>query len=148
MKWIELKDIDDIKGFLEIFGYFHDSCLRELLMWTDSYVDNDLSMKVGLGFDTKVRMFFQRQSNAPSAIELLFEGVTNFHLKPSPENYDSIIYDANILLKDGTFYWADSVEWTPNHNDEEVTWISAKKVKWREVSHWMGEERRYKTDEK
>ncbi|WP_241481606.1 hypothetical protein [Mesobacillus campisalis] len=144
---IELKGNDDIKGFLEIFGHFHDSCLKELLMWTDSYVDDDPSMKVGVGLDTKIRMLFQRQSNVPAAIELLFEGVTHFQLKPSPENYDSIIYDANLLLKDETFYWTDSVDWTPNDHNEEITWISAKKVKWREVNHWIGEERRYKTVE-
>ncbi|WP_026692340.1 hypothetical protein [Peribacillus kribbensis] len=143
MKWIEIKGNEDIKKLLEIFGNLHDSCLKELLMWTDSFVDKDLSMGVGLGLDTNIRMLFQRQSINPSAIELLFEGVTQLHLSPSPENYDSIILDAILLLQDGTFYWADAYDWKPISHDDEVTWIASKRVKWRDVSNWMGDNRRY-----
>lgn len=145
MEWVEIKGNDDIKGLLELFGYFHDSCLKELMMWTDSYVDHDRSMSVGLGLDTKMQMLFHRQFNNPSAIEILFEQVTHFQLKPSPENYDSIIYDATLILKDGTLYWADTSDWTLNDHNGEVTWISAKKVKWRDASDWMDNERRYKS---
>lgn len=78
MEWVEIKGNDDIKGLLELFGYFHDSCLKELMMWTDSYVDHNRSMSVGLGLDTKMQMLFHRQFNNPSAIEILFEQVTHF----------------------------------------------------------------------
>lgn len=143
MEWIEIQGNEDIQRFLNMFGNFHDSCLKELLMWTDSYVEKDLSMGVGMGFDTKIRMLFQRQFNNPSAIELLFEGVTQFHLSPSPEYHDSIIFDASLLIQDGTFYWANAYNWKPNDHDEEVTWISSQRVKWRDVSDWMGEKKRY-----
>jgi hypothetical protein len=143
MEWIEIKGNEDIKKLLKMFGNFHDSCLKELLMWTDSFVDKDLSMGVGLGLDTNIRMHFQRQFINPSAIELLFEGVTQFHLSPSPENYDSIILDAILLLQDGTFFWADAYDWKPISHDHEVTWIASKRVKWRDVSNWMGDNRRY-----
>lgn len=48
-------------------------------------------------------MLFQRQYSNPSAIELLFEGVTGIHIIPTPENYDSIIRDAIILKSDDKF---------------------------------------------
>ena len=80
MEWIEVNDSEDIENLLEKFGGFHDSCLKELFMWTDSYVDENLSMGVSAELDTNVRILFQRQFRDPSAIELLFEGVTQFHI--------------------------------------------------------------------
>ena len=44
MDWIEVKDSKDIEILLDKFGGFHDSCLKELYMWTESYVDENLSM--------------------------------------------------------------------------------------------------------
>lgn len=35
MEWNEIKGIEDINRFLKMFGYFHDSCLKEMLMWND-----------------------------------------------------------------------------------------------------------------
>lgn len=91
MDWIEIKDSKDIENLLDKFGRFHDSCLKELFMWTESYVDENLSMGMSTELDTNVRILFQRQYHDPSAIEILFEGVTQFHVVPSPINYDSII---------------------------------------------------------
>ena len=113
MDWIEVKDSKDIEIILDEFGRFHDSCLKELYMWTESYVDEDLSMAVASGLDTEERILFQRQFRSPSAIELLFEGVTQFHISPSPENYDSIIYDATLIFHKGLFYWANQYDWKP-----------------------------------
>jgi hypothetical protein len=44
MDWIEVKDSKDIEKLLDKFSRFHDSCLKELYMWTESYVDENLSM--------------------------------------------------------------------------------------------------------
>ena len=44
---------------------------------------------------------------------LLKTHVVTFHLQPSPENYDSIIFGASMLCRDGTFYWADDADWSP-----------------------------------
>jgi hypothetical protein len=51
-------------------------------MWTERYVDENLSMGMSPELDTNVRILFQRQFRDPSAIELLFEGVTQFHIIP------------------------------------------------------------------
>ncbi|KAA0548490.1 hypothetical protein FZW96_07920 [Bacillus sp. BGMRC 2118] len=137
MEWNEIKN-EDIKDFLSMFGYFHDSCLKELMMWTEFSVDDNLAMAFGEGLDTKIRLLIQRQEKNPSAIELLFEGVCESHL----DNY-GFIYDANITFQDETFYWANHYDWKPNDADQDVTWIASKKIKWRDVSNWMGEKRRY-----
>lgn len=144
MNWIEIKDTSDIEYLLERFGYFHDGCLREMYMWTGTYVNEDLSMEVPAELDTNVKLLFQRQYANPSAIEILFEGVTGIRIIPSPENYDSIIIDAVILKIEDNFYWADNDAWHPKENaDNYSNWISAKQMKWREVNDWMGKQNRY-----
>jgi hypothetical protein len=94
--------------------------------------------------DTRIRLLVQRQCRAPSAIELFFEQVVTFHLQPSPENYDSIIFGASMLCRDGTFYWADAGGWTPNSSSrDDASWIAAKKLSWRDVSEWTGPDLHY-----
>ncbi|MGJ7913827.1 hypothetical protein [Neobacillus sp. LXY-1] len=144
MDWIEVKDTKDIKKLLDVFGGFHDSCLKELYLWTDSYVDDNLSMGMSPELDTNVRILFQRQFRDPSAIELLFEGVTQFHIVPSPINHDSIIYDVKLVLQKGLFYWADDFDWKPeDYTLGTNSWISSKSLKWRDASSWMGKQNRY-----
>lgn len=146
MEWIEIKEPSQINDFLDYFGYFHDSCLREMYMWTGTYVNEDLWMVVPGELDTNIKLLFQRQAANPSAIELLFEQVTAIHIIPSVENADSIIYDANILKCENQFYWADNYNWHPKDNPDACSsWISAKTLKWREVNTWMGKEHRYST---
>ena len=94
--------------------------------------------------DTHVRLLIQRQFSAPSAIELLFDEVMGLNVAPSPDNYDSIIFEATLLLKEGVFYWADVGDWLPDQEDIiHTTWIAAQKLKWRDASEWMGGELRY-----
>jgi len=142
MEWNEIKTIEDIENLFMLFGGFHDGCLKELYLWTDSYVDEELSMAMSSG--TNVRILFQRQIENISAIELLFESVTQFHMSPPPVNYDSVIYDATLLFEDELFYWADDSSWSPNKSiDYDVSWISSKRLKWRDASSWIGRKMRY-----
>lgn len=144
MKWNELRSSEDCEIFLHIFGGFHDSCLKELCMWTETYVDAHLSMGMSGELDTNVRILFQRQYRNPSAVELLFEGVTQCHIIPSPVDCDSIIYDAKIGIHNGLLYWVDDYDWAPYNDDNgKNNWISAKRLKWRDVSSWMGKQNRY-----
>lgn len=59
MDWIGVKDRKNIQNIPDAFGWFHDSCLKELYMSTESYVDEELSMAVPSGLDTNVRIFFK-----------------------------------------------------------------------------------------
>ncbi|MDQ0230203.1 hypothetical protein [Metabacillus malikii] len=144
MDWIEVKTQEDIKNLMDKFGWFHDSCLKELFMSTESYVDENLSMGMSSELETNVQILFQRQFHNPSAIELLFEGVNQFHIIPSPIGYDSIIYDAKLTHYNGLFYWADTNEWEPQNDTFGATsWTAAKRLKWRDASTWMGKQKRY-----
>ncbi|MGI2326770.1 hypothetical protein [Planococcus sp. YIM B11945] len=143
MKWEVIQDKIDILTLMDFFGGFHDSCLKELVMLTDSYIEEDLSMSMSMEMDTCVRVLFQRQEK-PSAIELVFKGVTGLILIPRPANYDSVIRGATLTMQDGFFYWADTEEWQLEQRfDGTSSWISAKEIQWREISEWMGEKRRY-----
>ena len=142
--WNSLTSQADADDLMKLFGGFHDGCLREAHVWVESFVDAGMSMSVASDLDTRIRLLIQRQWKDPSAIELLFESVITFHLQPSPENYDSIIYTAELFLRDGAFYWANVGGWTPESPDrDEATWIAAKKLSWRDVSGWMGPDLHY-----
>jgi hypothetical protein len=134
----------DIDNLLTAFGGFHDGCLREAHIWTESWVAPDLRMHCASDLDTRIRLLVQRQGRDPSAIELVFEQVVTFHLQPSPQNYDSISFEATMLLDGDTYYWAEASGWSYTaDNRDAVTWIAAKKVSWRDVSDWMGADLRY-----
>src|SRR5258706_13915877 len=100
MIWNHLASKTEVDNLLKVFGGFHGGCLREAHVWTEHWVASDLRMRCTGELDTRVRLLIQRQFSAPSAIELLFEQVTAFHLQPSPDNYDSIIFDATMLLEE------------------------------------------------
>ncbi len=144
MEWNEINSQKDADKLMNIFGDFHDSCVREAHLWTDHWVSDYLSMSCPGNLDNRIRFLIQRQFKNPSAIELLFDEVTQFNLVPTSENFDSIIYQATLLvMDDGNIYWSPEGEWRPDSPDkDESTWISAKKLCWREVP-WLGEKLRY-----
>ena len=143
-EWNPIASEADVERLLDVFGAFHDGCLREAHVWTETYVEDDLRMHFLGDVGTCVRILFQRQFRDPSAIELLFERVVAFHLRPAPPNYDSIIYDAAMSLVDGVYYWAESSDWSPTSpSRDSSTWIAAKTVSWRDASGWMGDALRF-----
>jgi hypothetical protein len=143
MEWKEIKTQADADALMDLFGDFHDSCIREAHLWTDHWVSPDLSMSCAPDLDNKILFLIQRQFENPSAIELLFERVTRFNLVPSPENYDSTISGATLLVQNGSVFWSPEGDWAPNKpNRDDSTWVSARELRWREV-HWLGKELRY-----
>ena len=144
MTWNEIRTEDDIGALLNTFGDFHDACLKEMHLWTDTFVQPNLSMSVGIKWDCHARFLFQRQWDKASAIEIGFHEIRGINVAPSPPNYDSIIFTATLLLEDGVFYWAETGNWRPDEPGcNDVTWIAAGQMKWRDASDWMGEELRY-----
>ncbi|MBU9722776.1 MULTISPECIES: hypothetical protein [Bacillaceae] len=146
MNWTELKNQSDIDKLLHTFGGFHDSCLKELHMWTGTYVEQNFGMCFprDLGSDTNARVLFQRQWPNPAAIELLFEGVTKIQIVPPPAEYLPLIFDAQIVLHNDQFHWTDNDEWkTGQAYSESINLIASKGLKWRDVSEWLGKQNRY-----
>ena len=148
MNWNIIKDQDDVDSLMALFGGFHDGCLREAHLWTGHWVSNDLAMTCPDSLDNCIRILVQRQFKDPSAIELLFEEVTRFNLVPTPENYESIISGATLSVQGSTAYWSPTEGWwLDSPSRDEVTWVSAKRLRWRRVE-WLGEELHYGPKEK
>ncbi len=133
--WKEIYNDQDIDSLLNLYGFFHDACLREVHIVTRESVTKDLTMK----FDGELiaTLLFQRQYRNPSVIELRFEDVKQFNFNPPEPNYDSVIYDATFKKIDNLFYWASEENWQIGDND--AVWISGKRVFWRERSDLIGQ---------
>jgi hypothetical protein len=143
MSWKEIKSQSDADHLMDLFGGFHDACLREAHLWTDHWVGPTLSMSCPGHLDNRLRLLVQRQFKDPSAIELLFEELTRFNLVPSPENYDAVIFEATLLVKDENIYWSCRDNWKPDSPTRDSgTWVSARRLCWRPVD-WLGRELRY-----
>jgi hypothetical protein len=139
--WNPVTSPADAQRLLELFGDFHDSCLREVHVWTEAYVSEDLAMACPLHLDTRVRMLVHRQAASPSAIEMLFEQVLGFRLSPTPEDYAPIIFDATLEWRRDTVFWSDDSG--QREASEDATWVLAKRLSWRDASEWMGNQLRY-----
>ena len=100
MDWKKINSENDINDLLKTFGGFHDGVLREMHLWNDYYVDEDLSMDSGDGM-LNAKVLFQRQGKEPSTIEMLFWGVNKINIISTPPNHWYMIFDATLVYKDG-----------------------------------------------
>ena len=138
MEWSVVSQ-SDADTLLEVFGGFHDGCLHELHLWTGYSVSKEFTMTCGIPNGLGVRILVQRQGDTPSAIELMFTSVRRVTVVDR-ENYDSIIYGATLLVRDGLIYWATEEDWQPESPDaNETTCVVAGQLAWRDASDWMGE---------
>ena len=143
-RWQCLKTPMELQELMNLYGNFHDGCIREIHVATGHYVEEDLSMHVD--WRTTVHMLIQRQFRSPCAIELRFEEVVGLRVVPPPPDYEEIIFHAAFFARDGIYYWAQNITWTPESPDaDETNWVAARKVSWREASDWLGPRLRYRT---
>ncbi|MCX7884280.1 MAG: hypothetical protein N2448_04535 [Caloramator sp.] len=140
MNWKDINSENDIDDLFTTFGGFHDGVMREMHLWNDYYVDEDLGMNSGDG-TLNAKVLFQRQWEKPSAIEMLFLGIYKINIISTPPNYWYMIFDATLIYKDGLYYWAETGDW--DIGDNSVTWISSKSIRWRSVDGWLGSKLRY-----
>ena len=154
--WHQLSSESDFASLTTAFGAFHDGCLKEALVSTEAYVAPNLAMSCPSHLHTRVRLLFQRQFKPVSAIELLFEQVTQFQLSPSTEGCDSIISSASITFEAGVFSLAGAFVAGPLQlppGTSPAVWrrepgtgefrVAGKKLSWREVPGWLGPKARY-----
>lgn len=125
--WTEIKNNSDIDNLMEMYGFFHDSCLRDIYITTREFVDEKLAMH----FDNKLTatLLFQRQFGPNSVLELRFDNIEQFNFRPFTETENAVIYDASLIIAEGLFYWADFADWKIGDNDS--IWISGQKLFWR-----------------
>lgn len=140
--WVEIKDQTDIDKLLDSFGYFHDSCLRDIYISTREFVDEKLAMHI----DNRLigLLLFQRQFEPNAVLELKFEEIERFNFLPFNETENAVIYDTTLIIKNGLFYWADFADW--EIGDNESIWISGKKLFWRFRPELTGNIKRLKEE--
>jgi hypothetical protein len=100
LMWIPLTSQQAIDELIERFGGFHDACLREVAISTETFVDQRGSMACPGHLDTTALFYFQSQNRSLSAIEVRCAGVREFRLRPTGEDCDSIISFGVVSLED------------------------------------------------
>ena len=128
--WIEIKNENDLKIFLNAYGGFHDCCLKELRYISGAFVNQNLEMHATNDL-RKLSMVFQRQSQYATVIELEFIGLEKLNLCPSTEEYTCEILDVEMFYEENKIYWGDSEWFKIKRENYEGTWLCAQKARWR-----------------
>lgn len=137
--WVEIKNEKELKDFMDMLYYFHDSCIKEIKYVSGAYVDENLSMRP-VNEKRNLRMIIQRQFNNPCVLEMEFIGLYKLQIIPSDENYSCEILDATMILKEDCVYWCDCGGLSEDDlNNYDGTIICAAKVRWRAVDKYIGD---------
>jgi hypothetical protein len=135
--WHNLFNENDIKNLMEIYGGFHDSCVCELSYKSGLYVTSELAMQP-IECDRLLRVVFHRQYRNPMAIEIEFNKLIKFNLRPTEEGYSSEILDVSFFFEAGKIFWGDSEYYKTQRDEYDGTWIIADSAKWRTVDERIG----------
>lgn len=134
---------DDIKYLMNEFNFFHDSCMKEVKYVSGSYVEKDGSINP---FNSlrNLSVIFQSQSSKYPVIELVFEGIHKVTLLPKKDDYDCIIYIADLKKINNIFYWAEWEKFNIEDCKKDYgSWISAEGIKWRVIENALGDNEFY-----
>ncbi len=158
--WIKIDSQPSIDRLLREFGGFHDACLREVSIATETYIDEDLAMSCPGELDTSALLFLQGQNRSLPAIEIKCERVTSIHLIPTPEGCDSIIWGGEIRIDKKICRIAlnfiggplkgppnSSIFIKPRSYEEPDIEITAEAVAWRPIYDGLGKQLRYRRSE-
>lgn len=158
--WIAIDSQSSIDRLLRDFGGFHDSCLREVSIGTETYVGENLAMSCPGHLETSAYLFLQSQNRSLPAIEIKCERVTGIKITPTPDNCDSIITGGSITSDGKTYrialnFMSGPMTGPPN------SWISIQKkpytepdieftaesISWHPVDNGLGKQLRYRRAE-
>ncbi len=143
--WNEIISENDLNDFLVRFGYFHDSCIKEIKYIGGAYVNEDLSM-YPINSQRTARIIFQRQYRDPSVIEMEFIGVSQLSLFPPDEKYTCEILDATMIRQEDRIYWCDCGGLSETDlKDYQGALICASRVRWRAADEYIGKKEIYQS---
>ncbi len=158
--WNSLLSQAAIDQLLIDFGDFHDACLREISVSTETYVGENLAMSCPPHLDTSVLLLFQRQARPLSVIEIKCEAVTGVHFTPTADGCDSIISSGTLSLADGGVrlainFFGGPLQGLPNSSifirsradKQSDLVVTARSVFWRSLEHGLGDKLRYRQKE-
>lgn len=159
--WNELDSSAAINRLIVGFGAFHDACLREILVATETHIGEGMVMSCPPGLDTSVLLFFQGSAGPVSAVEISCREVTGLQLKPSAEGCDSIIMGGAVGLVEGGVrlavnFVAGPLRAEPNSRifiparsfEEPDLEVTARSMAWRPLENSLGKGRRYQSPER
>lgn len=116
--WNYIRSQEDADAFMKAFAGFHDSTLDRLV-----YEEGPDATKVTATFDNSCWY---------GIAQLCFEGILAVNIRPPRENYSREIFEATLLVRDETIFWADGYL-----EKEDLTWegsyIKALNLKWRKI---------------
>jgi hypothetical protein len=135
--WNKINTNEDISSLMQLFGHFHDSCIKEIKYTSGAYVDQNLSMNP-VNDKRIVDIVFQRQYHNPTTIVIRFIEINMLHLTPCDSNYTCEIHGASFFIKNGNIYWVDCHEIEDEIENYNGTWICSNKVQWRIIDECIG----------
>ena len=155
--WNSLLSQAAIDQLLIDFGDFHDACLREISIATETYVADNLAMNCPPHLDTSVLLLFQRQARPLPALEIKCEEVSELHFTPTADGCDSIISSGTVSLADGGVrlainFFGSPLQGLPGSsiflrsraNKQSDLVIMARSVFWRSLEDGLGDKLRYR----
>ena len=136
--WKQIENESELKEFMEIIDFFHDSCIKESKYVSGAFVSDDLFMHP-LNDCRRLSLLFQRQSSIYSTIELEFSGLEYIFLSPIKEIHSCEIQEATMYFEKNYIVWCDTfVEGKIDLNCFNGTILCAKAVRWRELDNALG----------
>ena len=118
-EWQYILTQEDADDFMKLFVGFHDSTLDKLVFEEETYMSKAIAT-----FDN---------SEWYGIVEICFERVLAINIRPAEEGYINYIYDATLIVKDETVFWADNYMESEEELTNEDTYIKALSMKWRKI---------------
>jgi hypothetical protein len=136
--WHVISSPSEAESLMQTFGSFHDGCIRNLQVWGGYFVGPGLSMSCPDTPDLKCRVLVQRQWDDPSAIELLFDGVSHISISATA-GYDRIISRATLRAEEGRIVWSPDMDFDESKYEfGNSSAIVATRLWWRVVADGLG----------
>ena len=130
--WTRLSNQEEVNTLIEIYGGFHDTCIKEMHYVSGAYVSKELGIHP-LNDIRTLQVVFQRQRYNPFEIIVEFQEVMKLNLEPTDMSQTCEILDVSFFFENDILYWADSVWFESQRETYSGTWIAAKSAKWRGV---------------
>lgn len=143
--WNEVVNNSDLTDFMEMVGYFHDSCIKEMRYLSGAYVTEQFAMHP-INDCRVLWVVIQRQSKSFSMIEMEFRGLKYLKLLPIGEGYTCELLDATMIMNNEGIHWCDCGGVTEaNLENYNGTVICSEKFRWRSINNCMGSDEFYKS---
>ena len=141
--WNEIVNEVELKSFMEVFGNFHDSCIKEFKYISGAFVNEDLSM-YPINSRRNLKIIFQRQVHNPAVIEMEFIGVLQLKIFPVEDNYTCEIDEATMGICDNYIFWCDEGGVAEiDVSNYKGSLICSSMVKWRIADEYIGNKEIY-----